>query len=840
MNHLNRQIPPIAHTPMYNFHKYWSRKTWNVVGEFIEAYCPADGIVFDPFVGSGVSAIEALRRNRRAIVCDLNPIATELTRLSIKYLNSTKLVDSFNRIESKTKDKIMSLYQTKCKSCKKTIYFDCAIWEKDKCNSIRYKKCPYCGDEERKGKSLTKFDTNNLKSLENRKIQQWYPKNKLYHVTGNPFKEKQQYESLDQLFTKRNLYALSILIKEIEKETDKDIRDFLKISFSSMVHLCSKMNPISEAGHFTPFSSAWTQHSYWFPSGPYMEQNVWYKFESSINGHQGLLKAKSESNSLFSNIKFGKSIHDVIDKKADIFIYTGDCLDLMKNIHKYYGDSSPIDYIFTDPPYDSSIQYGELSFLWVSWLRLDDQYLEKIDSCEIINNEKQNKDFNVYTSLLHQSFNSMFDVLKSGKYLTLTFHNPSFKVRNATIRAGVLSGFQLEKIHHQELARPSAKSLLQPFGSAQGDFYLRFNKPTAKSKTNTPEEIDEIRFDKIVTDTTIRVLAERGEPTPYTIIINTIDPELAKRGYYSELNTGLNVDTVLKNHLGKEFTLYDGVIGGASGKLWWFKKPNLVAHLQEVPLSERVEQTVLRQLQAKGKVSFTEIWEAISISFPNSLTSDQTSIKSALEDYARPVHGGQWLIKNNFRPGQVENDHTSIIAILAEIGLHYGFRVHIGKNEHNHEINTIRIKKTGKLKQYINEKNTSELKEIINPDIVGDIDILWIKDKKVHYSFEVESTTSMTSALQRGSNLKKDVKKVMIIPEDRTQQFLRKNKSPMFNERYNNDNWHIILFGDLYKAWDKCKSKVNIDNLFTKQLAVKKGKSKNDDQLSLFINNEDE
>jgi hypothetical protein len=38
INHLNRQIPPEAHTPMYNWHKFWSRKTWNVVSEFIKAY----------------------------------------------------------------------------------------------------------------------------------------------------------------------------------------------------------------------------------------------------------------------------------------------------------------------------------------------------------------------------------------------------------------------------------------------------------------------------------------------------------------------------------------------------------------------------------------------------------------------------------------------------------------------------------------------------------------------------------------------------------------------------------------------------------------------------------
>jgi len=41
-------------------------------------------IVFDPFAGSGVVAIEAARNKRRAIVCDLNPIASCITDLTLR------------------------------------------------------------------------------------------------------------------------------------------------------------------------------------------------------------------------------------------------------------------------------------------------------------------------------------------------------------------------------------------------------------------------------------------------------------------------------------------------------------------------------------------------------------------------------------------------------------------------------------------------------------------------------------------------------------------------------------------------------------------------------------
>jgi DNA modification methylase len=828
--HLNRQIPPEAHTPMYNFHKYWSRKTWNVVGKFIENYCPQGKIVFDPFGGSGVSAIEALKHGRKAIICDLNPIATEIIRLTIKPISLTKLDEAFKRIETKVKKKILELYNTKCRKCKTVFPFDCAIWKDNNIVSIRYYQCPNCGTVQIGTNTPILFDDNKLKEIEKIKIKEWYPKNKLYHANGNPFKEKQKFESIDELFTKRNLYALAILMAEIDNEPNKDLRDFLKIGFTSIVHLCTKMTPVRPS---RPMSSAWTQHSYW-SANEFMESNVWDKFESGITGKQGLIKAKEESNRYFSKVKFGHTYKDVIEGDADVFIYQGSCIDLMGKMYKEYQESGCVDYIFTDPPYDSSIQYGELSYMWVAWLKKDHKYLENIEQDEIVHNEKQRKTFDVYHSLLRNSFVGMFNILKPTRYLTLTFHNPTFKVRNATIRAGVMAGFELEKIHHQELAHPSPKSLLQPFGSAQGDFYLRFFKPNLGTKSRTPEAIDDIRFDKIVVETTIMILAERGEPTPYTIIINAIDPELAKNGLFSELNSGLDVSEVLKRHIGKEFELVPAKIGATTGKLWWFKNPKQVANLEKIPLTERVEKTVLSRLQAKGKVTFTDMWDAVSIAFPNSLTSDQSNIREALETYARPMQEGYWLVKPNFRIEAIEKEHTTIIALLAEIGRRQGYYIYIGKNEQNHELNTALLKKTGKLNQYMDYKNVAKLKNIQNPDVVDDIDILWIKHDKIMLMFEVECSTSMTSALQRGSNIDSMVPKVMLYPVDRQNQFNQKMKSPLFGERFISDNWKTILFDVLYANWNKSKANIDIDKLLSVPTTMVTRKKGDKNQLNLF------
>jgi len=668
-----------------------------------------------------------------------------------------------------------------------------------------------------------------LQTIQGKRIGAWYPRNRLYYPDGTPFKEKQQYESLDQLFTKRNLAALAWLMESIEEERSRDLRDFLKVAFTSMVHLCTTMCPISEAGHFTPYSSAWVQHSYWYPSGPYMEQNVWHKIESAIIGHQGLMKAKVESNQYFSNARIARQVDDVIENDADVYIHNGDSVKFMEALAKKHGRC--FDYIFTDPPYDASVQYGELAYLWVAWLKKDKGYLDNLLASEVVRNARQHKPFLVYHGFLRRAFEAMYEVLKPGAYLTVTFHNPTFQVRNATINAGVRVGFDLDKIHHQELARPSPKSLLQPFGSAQGDFYLRFHKVSIPGTTVQREEIDASRFERLVVSTATQVLAERGEETPYTILINAIDPELAQNGYFSELLTGLDVRTVLEKHLGQEFVLVPTRIGGTEGQAWWFRNPASVPHLASVPLSERVEQTVLRKLQERAKVTFTDMWKAISEEFPNALTTDSTSIREALQSYARQVGHNEWMLKPEYNLDKIRRAHTYIIAILEEVGKAQGYDIWIGRNEQGDPLAEAFPNREGELRQYMTRSSLAGLTNAENTEDVEQVDVLWLKGDQVKAAFEIESTTSMTEALKRGSNIEPSVSKYLVLPQEREDQLSRKLRSPLFSEHSEKDSWKCLFFEALERAYQKEKGALDVTSLIAKKVAKT---PRSAPQLSLF------
>ena len=48
-------------------HKYWSRKPWFVIDQYIEKYSKKNHVVLDPFCGSGSTLVAAKNEGRRAI-----------------------------------------------------------------------------------------------------------------------------------------------------------------------------------------------------------------------------------------------------------------------------------------------------------------------------------------------------------------------------------------------------------------------------------------------------------------------------------------------------------------------------------------------------------------------------------------------------------------------------------------------------------------------------------------------------------------------------------------------------------------------------------------------------
>jgi len=351
--HIDHAISPQAHTPMYLMHKYWARKPHNVVGEYVGHYSKKGEIVLDPFVGSGVTAIEALKRGRKAIAIDLDPIATFITRMTLTPIDLKLVKKTYKRIKKNVANEINSLYLTKCPECGNNDAITIAtVWEREANEPSEIRLfCSKCN--KRRRKTPSKEDLTKLKEIEEKEIPFWYPKDKLCYDNGVEFKEGTHIglTSISDLFTKRSLVALSILYHEIESLEEGDIKDLFKFAFTKQVHIASRMTPVcmpSPRAHWTLDSSTsfWAVHRYWIPP-KYMESNVWMLFESGILGKQGILKGKKEAIKLIKNYREAKSFED-LDNDANILISTQSALNL-KNAPARIATES-VDYVFTDPP----------------------------------------------------------------------------------------------------------------------------------------------------------------------------------------------------------------------------------------------------------------------------------------------------------------------------------------------------------------------------------------------------------------------------------------------------------------------------------------------------------
>ena len=60
--------------PLYDSHIYWSQKPYNICDILIEGLSEENDIVFDPFLGSGVTLLEAVNKQHKriGIGCEIN------------------------------------------------------------------------------------------------------------------------------------------------------------------------------------------------------------------------------------------------------------------------------------------------------------------------------------------------------------------------------------------------------------------------------------------------------------------------------------------------------------------------------------------------------------------------------------------------------------------------------------------------------------------------------------------------------------------------------------------------------------------------------------------------
>src|SRR3989339_1493761 len=164
--HINYALVESVRPMMYKSLKYWGKKPHNIFRKYIENYTKENEIVLDAFAGSGITPLEAIQANRKAVAIDLNPISTFMIGMLAKPLNYSKFGKYYNEILGKLvkKEKDIGVFITKCEKCGNIARVIGVHWDDNTPILVRYKCSCTKGNH---GKSPNDFDKQIIKKSEN-------------------------------------------------------------------------------------------------------------------------------------------------------------------------------------------------------------------------------------------------------------------------------------------------------------------------------------------------------------------------------------------------------------------------------------------------------------------------------------------------------------------------------------------------------------------------------------------------------------------------------------------------------------------------------------------------
>jgi DNA modification methylase len=444
-------------TYVYDAHTYHTKVPPQGIEKLIEYYTRPGDVVLDPFCGSGMTGIAATETGRKAVLSDLSPAAAFIAYNLNTPLESEQYLEAVDELLAEAEALEHTLYDTRCRTCQRLVPMLYTVWSfgllcshcekefvlwdvaRDEKPSVKESKiksefaCPHCQQQLRKkslkrtrrypvqvgykccGRGLKEttappdeFDLARLQTIEAEGIPAdlWYPTAPFPEGINTRQPIAAGIDTIDKAYLPRALWAMASLWQKAQAVPDAAIRNKLLFTLTSLYQ------------RVTVFS----EFRFWGGSGNIANFNV-----PAIMNEQNVFRTfarKAKTISWYFK-------HAMLNNRY-VQVSTQSALRLPQ-----LPDHS-VDYVFTDPPFGSNINYSEMNFLWESWLQVYTNNTE-----EAIVNKVQKKSVAEYQELLTAAFAEMRRVLKDNGWLTVVFHNSSERVWAALQAAISQAGFAI-------------------------------------------------------------------------------------------------------------------------------------------------------------------------------------------------------------------------------------------------------------------------------------------------------------------------------------------------------------------------------------------------------------
>jgi len=458
-----RDCIPSKRNDLYDSMLYWSQKAYNICDILISGLTNEGDLVFDPFLGSGVTLFQAIadETKRNAIGCEINDepiflIKTMLAKYDVKHLENR--INSF--LEYITV--FNSLYQVTCPHCGKrnvlnTTCFD-LVNNEPVLQSINFSCSCGCKSKQENFDDLD-YMINHSEPIH------YIRSRKLIKNSKIAVKENQE---IKDIFTNRNYVILDKILEA--KYTDySDIADIIDYALLSILHLCKITD--------THSNSQWPL---WIPKKNCIEKNVIKLLSKKM---KQIIKAVSFMEKHYSLAKEGfpgleDKNHYCIIKKGVQLLSTNDLPDNSVNL------------VVTDPPYLGQVLYSEYMQLYYPFVDLEINFNDEI---VVSSGTGRNKNYEQYFKDLDQAFSIIISKMKTGSYMCLYFHDSKLDVWYRLV--DILTKYGLNYLSQIHIDKSNTvKNILSPKKSLNGDALLFFIKEEKTTEPVIADSIDEIVY----------------------------------------------------------------------------------------------------------------------------------------------------------------------------------------------------------------------------------------------------------------------------------------------------------------------------------------------------------
>ena len=444
---------------LYSVHAYHTKIPISAIEPFIVRHTKVGDSVVDPFCGSGMTGVAAMRLRRLAFLSDLSPAAVHIATNYTQPCDPRAYTAAVERVYS-TVDPERALYATTCHQCGSSASVAYVTWSDvrrcPECGSrilvwdqrdtgLRRLTCAACHKVFRKNQAplvgeepvRVSLDCGQCGRVDRGSLPDdlqvaatpraacpyWYPDVPFNHErpmwrSGH---EELGIKSVADFYSARNLRALAAIWAAIALETNDQVRQALQFTFTAIANRASRryqwnaQRPTNVLGGTLYVSSL------------RYEFNVFGLWKRKVAAVRRLLES---------------TYHTATPAKAIQASATA----------LPYPDRS-FDYCFTDPPFGANIIYSNSSLLWEAWLgALTDTSLEAVI-------DQRGRSLASYATLMSRSFCEIRRVLRANGKATVVFQNTNPNVWEAIVSAIADARFDIADVDVLHKVQPSFKGI---------------------------------------------------------------------------------------------------------------------------------------------------------------------------------------------------------------------------------------------------------------------------------------------------------------------------------------------------------------------------------------------